>query len=384
MRYTQTHAVVRGCLFLAFSFLTFTNISAQMTAAEVFYEKGRSAQADEDPHYAVGRYTLAIQENPALIDAYRARSEAYQAIGKSNLAIEDLTHVIHSNPTDVRALEFRAHIYFTLGQLDRAFFDYENVLKLHTSPEAYLNVGLVKLATDAPDAAIADFRMALSLRPDFVPALCSMADAFSAKGLDYTNPAFSYYDKALALDPSNIIALRNRGKLHLCLNQLENAAADFLKISAQTEDAETLVFLASCYRKQNRILESQYSIDRALALDPNNPDAYFEGGMTEAAAGNLRKALTYMYVARGYEPTHPDYLMECGKIEMRVDKPFMAVRSFNMYTEEAGENAEVDMLREECYLAMEQQNFRAIQPAQQPVSRAAEPMRAFSADVFED
>ena len=383
MRYSQTHAVVRGCLFVAFSLFTFANVSAQITAAEIFYEKGRSAQAADNPHYAIDRYTLAIDENPGLIEAYRARSEAYESVGKSNLALEDLSHIIHINPQDVRALEFRALIHFNSGNLDRALFDYENVLKLHKSPEAYLNVGLVKMAMSLPDAAIAEFRSALSLRPEFVPALCSIADAFCEKG-DYSKQAFHYYERALQYDPTNIIVLKNRGKLHLSLNQLENAAADFSSVLQQSEDAEALIHLACCYRLQNKFEEALKYTERALDLNADNAEAYFEGGLAQAEAGNLQKALTYMYVARGYEPRCPDYLLECGKIELRVDKPWLAVRSFNRYTEYAGENPEVDVLRDKCYTAIEQKNFRDAGQVQQPVSRASEPVQTFTSDIFED
>ncbi|MFM9841954.1 MAG: tetratricopeptide repeat protein [Dongiaceae bacterium] len=65
--------------------------------------------------------------------------------------------------------------------------------------DAYTDRGILHLATEKPDAAIADFNLAIQAAPEFAEAYVWHGVAMSAKN-DKTR-AREYFDRALAIDP---------------------------------------------------------------------------------------------------------------------------------------------------------------------------------------
>jgi len=106
--------------------------------------------------------------------------------------------------------------------------------------------------------------------------------------------AFEYLDKAMALDPSNAeaqLALADAKRL-----QSDFAGADkaYQKLIASAPSADAYLGLALVDAVQNRNDEAVAALEKALALDPDDPDVLFELGRRISGARAvelLRKAL---------------------------------------------------------------------------------------------
>ena len=68
-------------------------------------------------------------------------------------------------------------------------------------PEAHLNLGLLDLRRRELSGAEAEYRSALRLDPNFVPALVNLADLDRARGMD--DEGAEFLKKAMAIEPDN-------------------------------------------------------------------------------------------------------------------------------------------------------------------------------------
>jgi tetratricopeptide (TPR) repeat protein len=68
-------------------------------------------------------------------------------------------------------------------------------------PEAHLNLGLLDLRRRQLTEAEAEYRTALRLDPNFVPALVNLADLYRARGMD--DEGSELLRRAMAIEPDN-------------------------------------------------------------------------------------------------------------------------------------------------------------------------------------
>ena len=152
-------------------------------------------------------WTRVIREDP---DNWAARTY----LGHAYLA---------DNPSQA-AIEFRKSLELRLSYADRFQRKAEACRSAHESyradrfasraaeitkglPSAYYNVGIAMLRSNRPQEAMALFKEALRLEPDFVEALNNMGAALLITGS--WDDAKAYLRKAIAVDPRNTDAQHN-------------------------------------------------------------------------------------------------------------------------------------------------------------------------------
>jgi Flp pilus assembly protein TadD len=82
------------------------------------------------------------------------------------------------------------------------------------------------------------------------------------------------FREATRLEPSHYLATYFLGEDLIRLEQLEEAAVVLTHaIGLDASDPDGYIALANCYRKLNRLVEAQAAVQRALAVDPQNPKA---------------------------------------------------------------------------------------------------------------
>ncbi len=220
--------------------------------------------------------TKAIELNPNDAVAYRQRGEAKRWIGDINGAIADETKAIELNPDDAKAYGRRALVKKIKGDLGGAIADYNKAIELNPKTVSYwgrgeayqakgdqyeanadynmmhnlsapnIAGGFAPIATaDIPayvayfmqkgrdriprdlDGAIAEFNMAIEVKPDYADAYNGRGVARGMKGdLD---GAISDYNKAIELNPNLAVAFNNRGYAKKAKGDLDGANSDFAK-----------------------------------------------------------------------------------------------------------------------------------------------------------
>lgn len=343
----------RNVIVLLFLFFG-TGLCAQFGAADQFLVKGINAQKDDNLADAIDSYTLALQHNPQQTEVLYHRSTAYRRTGKINLAVADLNRLLHIDPLNLRALEYRAQIYFDCNRHEEALADYQAVIRLQESAKGHLNVGLVYLAMKKPDLALQEFRLAKQQNPYLSAVYGSIGDAFAAKGKQYNEQAFHYWDEALEMNPADICVLKSRGKHHLYLGDSEKAMEDFITLLSYAPDSEAHLYLAQCYFEFGNAEKADTHINYAVGLDHSNPEIYFSMGLMAKAAGKMSKALEYFYVAKGYNSQNPVYIREIGCTQYALRQPYEALHTLLDYEKTEGTDTEIEYIIQECYRMIEE------------------------------
>jgi type IV pilus assembly protein PilF len=167
--------------------------------------------------------------------------------------------------------------------------------------------------------ALEEVRLALGADPDYAPAQ-NMA------GLVYMDlrdnaQAQASFDRALRLAPADPDVLHNYG-WYLCQTGREDEAMPFFMRAAQVPlyrtPAKSYAAAGQCAVRQGKTTEAVEYLERALRLDPNNPNALLAYARVMYQSGRLAEAKTAIdRVNKLGEPT-PESLWLALRIERRL------------------------------------------------------------------
>lgn len=124
-------------------------------------EQARFLQLTDQHQAALKIYALLIKQAPTA-ELFYWRSLSYQALGQTQVAIDDLSQWLSGHPQADAYLQ-RAHLYLKLGDLSAAFKDYQQSLSLQADAESQDQRDLLWTYLD-PAAALTDFQQRESTR----------------------------------------------------------------------------------------------------------------------------------------------------------------------------------------------------------------------------
>ena len=120
----------------------------------------------------------------------------------------------------------RGNAKYESGLYHTAIADYDVAIRLKPDYAfAYNNRGNAKAALKQYEAAIADYDVAIRLKPNYAGAYNNRGFAKAALGQYF--PAISDYDMAIRLKPDYAFVYNNRGNAKAALKQYEAAIADY-------------------------------------------------------------------------------------------------------------------------------------------------------------
>jgi cellulose synthase operon protein C len=150
------------------------------------------------------------------------------------------------------------------------------------------------------EAAI-QYQNAIQLDPRFAEAHFKLAKADI--GLMNWDSALAELRKAVDLQPSNIPAQLELGKLYLAAHQYgDGEQAALVVLEKEPGNPEGHALMANLSAAQKRFLEAQPEFDKALELAPNNASIQFSYGMYKFQIGDKREAETRFKRALELDP----------------------------------------------------------------------------------
>jgi tetratricopeptide (TPR) repeat protein len=190
--------------------------------------------------YELGRFDQAIEENTKAISiapdfgyAFNNRGNALVAMGKTQRAFADYTQAINVEPGIPEP-----YIGMALISLSRR--DYrdsmtvldQGIRRIPNYGRLWSNRGYLKHVTKDYRGAIADYRKAITLGTNDAFAFRALADVLSdsdaPKGLRDPQQAVGLYNRAIAIDPSDLHARMSRANTLIELRQdINTVAADY-------------------------------------------------------------------------------------------------------------------------------------------------------------
>ena len=207
-------------------------------------------------------------------------------------------------PSATYALDFGRNylslgaLYFQRGYLDQAEASFQQALRDDpASAEALYGIGSVYLNQNKNAAARDAFERAIKLPANYPGTL---PDAWNNLGVIATregqvDDSVHYFQQALQLDPHHLLSLDN---------------------------------LANAYRVQKRWDDARKSLEIALQLAPQDPEANYSLGMVFAQTDDTAKAYEYLQRALKARPAYPEALNNLGVLYLVTQRRDQAVESF--------------------------------------------------------
>jgi cellulose synthase operon protein C len=222
---------------------------------------GQMAELLGDADAAIAHYRNAITKDPHDLAAHFRLASALRRVGKYDSAMTELDMVANVD-ANYPGLELERGLLFEQsGDVEKAIEQFKAALaRAPNDPDLELRVGAAYVAIDRPDDALPMLHKVLEQRSSSAEANHYVGRALMLKGESSLAEALHYLKRAAELDP-------NRAEFHVYVAR------------AATESAPAQLELA------------RDEVDRTLAIDGINADAYWQKGVIERIEGAVDDAL---------------------------------------------------------------------------------------------
>ena len=206
------------------------------------------------------------------VPTHLSRAQALYADGDPDLALVELGKAVGRDPTNAGARYELGRRLVQRGHLDAGAAELAVALERQPTAAAAIELGLVELKRDRPDAAADRFRLAAELDPDSAVAWLDLGIAL----LRAERPAEAVpaCERAVKANPANPDARHNLGFAYRLNGQPERAAAVLEELlRTAPERTISLYELASAYADLGRAADAVAALDRLLGLQPGHGPA---------------------------------------------------------------------------------------------------------------
>jgi len=227
---------------------------------------GRSIEAE-------GHYQQALLLDPGLVQAHFNLGELYMERESFEQAATSFGRAIEIHPGFAPAHAGFGQACLRLGQYGKAEASCRRAIQLQpSSAAAHNSLGNVLSKLD-PQEAIASYRTALALSPQFIEAWLNLANTL--RGLGRLEEALHNYQSALAIDPNFAPAhIELATTLRLQGRTAECEAACHLALRIAPESAGALAVLAELRADVGRFSDAQELFQSAISKDPESVEAW--------------------------------------------------------------------------------------------------------------
>ena len=176
--------------------------------------------------------------------------------------------------------------------------------KYKTQPMPLNIRGAILTRMDRLDEAIACFRKAIALEPNYPDVWSNLGMAYQLAGKP--DDAIAAYQQLMGRSPNNIAAMMNLGRLYRIVGDLERSANLYERVLALSPDAvDALVGLGTTLRMIGEENSALTCLRAALDLEPNNPEAHREFGETLMQRKLFTASLEHLHKAAELDPANP-------------------------------------------------------------------------------
>ncbi len=285
------------------------------------YEKGiakvRSALAKDKPYKAISHAQRVLLKNDTLAEVLVLRADAYNRIGKSELALRDARKAMKSMPNDVDVRAQMIASYLGLGRPDSAMVYIldgpgpKNELYLFRKATTYMRVKDHDRALSVLDEGVRDFPNSVRLVRDRGACHALLGDSAKAR-IDL--------DKAVQLAPRDPVNYNHRG---------------FYRYAMFGEHAKAID-----------------DMERAIKLDPNYGYAFSNRGWSRYVLGDTTKAIRDLRLAARKNASNSYAYRYLGQIELNAGNIAAACEHFHTavargYTRSQGQEVQ-DLIDANC------------------------------------
>ncbi|MDG1331027.1 MAG: tetratricopeptide repeat protein [Crocinitomicaceae bacterium] len=348
--------------------------------ANDYYNRGVLNTFFGDENAALEDYSIAIKKKPDFDLPYLNRGSIYQRQEKFELSLKDFNDAMKLDKFPSIALNNRGYLYQSWGKLDKAIKDFESAVKIdpgYTQP--YMNLVDIYLSQNKKEAAFEVLDRMIKARPKDPKALTSRSDVYRNVGrfqeaLDDLNEAVevSGNDPGFIIERAKFkddyifedfgavedcdLAIQKNPNVADYYYQRARPLYDLGDYTAVLEDCDkalaldpkhvnALIMKANVTDMYKFHDDAKILYEQAIAITPDDYDAYKQLSVSEFAQGKKKKALSTLenYMNRGN--FHKDITEQHGKIAADLKQFDVSVKDFSELVSKYPENPAYYFLR---------------------------------------
>lgn len=202
----------------------------------VHFNRGKALQELKRYDEALACYDKALSLNPGYADAYNNRGNVLRELRQFDEAYASYCQAIALNPSFAEAYHNQGNVLMDLRRFEEALVSFNQAIALdQNNAHAYNSRGLVLLEVlERRDDAVHDFRLAISIKPDYAEAHYNLGNAL--KEMRRYKESQANFDKAIALNPNFVEAYYSRAVLLSEQQKFEEALSGFNRVIAIKPD----------------------------------------------------------------------------------------------------------------------------------------------------
>ncbi|MGD0802043.1 MAG: tetratricopeptide repeat protein [Terracidiphilus sp.] len=225
---------------------------------------------------AVEHYEKALELNPIYKNVHAALAAALLKVGRIDEAQSQFEIALQIYPTWPNLHNSYGNILARKGRLDEAIAQFDMAIERKPEyAEPYNNKGIALARLGRGDDAMAQFNKAIELNPRYADAHNNLGIALLSNSHEtQTARAEQEFKTAIELNPRYADAENNLGTLYR--RQGNNAEAERLfrqAVESNPGFIKAWINLGDELTSESRFSEAGLAIDKALQIDPANPDA---------------------------------------------------------------------------------------------------------------
>ncbi len=193
-----------------------------------------------------------------------------------------------------------------IGDQKAAIAAYKWAIKLNPNfVEALSNYGAFLLQIEKLDEAVAVLTKAVMKKPDYAEAHHNLGVAYVSQ--KETAKARMHYDRALEITPNYANALNSRGTLRASVKDVAGAISDFKAALAITpKDTSVLAKLGSLLAGLGQTEEGFALMEESIHLDPTDTHTHLRYAVSSNEAGDSARALAAFKALLDVDPSHAE------------------------------------------------------------------------------
>ena len=276
---------------------------------------------------ALAEFQHALGGKPDLYDAVLGAAQAHEALGHASEADRGYARAVSLRPDLPSPLNLYGRFCYSRGDFVRAVDLFRKVTEiLPDSPRGYTNMGAAYQALGRYDQAVTAYRRALSIGPNGVTWSNLGACQFSLG--HYSDSAHSF-EEATRLTPGNYLYWANLGDACRMLPgrtaDAEAAYSRALAIAHQDasinpNDAVARAVTAGVMAKTGDASGARRELDRALHLNPTDPNVLYQASVVALRGGDHDRALDWIVraIRAGYGPSDAERDPDLGPLHQNA------------------------------------------------------------------
>jgi tetratricopeptide (TPR) repeat protein len=201
--------------------------------------------------------------------------------------------------------------------------------KLQNSAEYFYMDGNSMLRSGKLPEAVAQFKKAISLNPNFPGAHTNLG--FSLEQSGSLSDALENYKKALQLNPKDYIAQTNIGRAYYIQENYPKAIEEYEKaVRMKSDYPDAHLGLGVVYYRDYHIDKAIDELHKAIELNPNYAEAYYNLGLIHLGEKNVEEAILKFKKAIQFDPNYDDAFCSLSVCYYQLENITQSIKYSNL------------------------------------------------------